>query len=141
MGTSGDPAEAVRLVRDLVFDTTRPCGSDALETLLTRRQLAVNVGESGDLAEAARLLRDLVPDNTRVRGADALDPLGRPCRFARGAALRSGQRCMTSGPVPGNDMTEHRRSPRSGYSAKRPGRHCDTLSHSFSPKRPTWCLA
>ena len=70
LGQAGDRAQAMRLFRSLVADTTRVLGSDHPYTLASRHEFARNLGDTGDRAEAVRLLRGLVADSTRLLGPD-----------------------------------------------------------------------
>lgn len=70
LGQAGDRAQAVRLFRSLVADTTRVLGSDDRLTLASRHEFARNLGDTGGRDEAVRLLRVLVADSTRLLGPD-----------------------------------------------------------------------
>ncbi len=70
LGQAGDRAQAVRLFRSLVADTTRILGPDHPYTLASRHEFARNVGDTTDRVEAIRLLRGLVADSSRLLGPD-----------------------------------------------------------------------
>jgi hypothetical protein len=69
-GRSGYPAEAVRLLSELLPDQERIAGHDHPDTLSTRMNRATSIGQSGHPAEALRLLTELLPDIKRVLGHD-----------------------------------------------------------------------
>jgi hypothetical protein len=71
LGQAGDRAQAARLFRSLVADTTRVLGPEHRHTLASRHEYARNIGDTGDRAESIRLLRALVTDSTSLLGADA----------------------------------------------------------------------
>jgi Tetratricopeptide repeat/AAA domain len=74
-GDTGDFAEALRLLQELLPDRVRVLGLDHPDTLTTRNNIAVWTGRAGDDAEALRLLQELLPDHVRVRGPDHPDTL------------------------------------------------------------------
>ncbi|WP_372349543.1 tetratricopeptide repeat protein [Streptomyces sp. KL116D] len=67
-GEEGRPAEAIRVLSEVVPDLTVAFGPDAPETLIGRINLAYWTGREGDSAEALRLSADTVKDMTRVLG-------------------------------------------------------------------------
>ncbi|MFI6443076.1 protein kinase [Kitasatospora sp. NPDC050543] len=60
-GADGRPAEAVRLLRELIPDLARACGPADPRTLRTCHDLALWLARAGDLAAAVALLRELGP--------------------------------------------------------------------------------
>jgi hypothetical protein len=68
LGETGDPAEALRLSRELLPDCERVLGRHHPDTLTTCHNVAFWTGETGDPAEALRLSRELLPDCERVLG-------------------------------------------------------------------------
>jgi hypothetical protein len=74
-GQSGNPAEALRLFRELLPDRERVLGPGHPDTLNTRNNIAGWTGQSGNPAEALRLFRELLPDQERVLGPGHPDTL------------------------------------------------------------------
>jgi tetratricopeptide (TPR) repeat protein len=69
-GECGHPAEALRLLHELLPDQGRVLGPDHPDTLRTRANIAAWTGRCGHLAEALRLYEELLPDHERVLGWD-----------------------------------------------------------------------
>jgi hypothetical protein len=75
MGEAGRPAEAAKVLGDLLADRIAMLGPDHRETQRTHYQLARHVGRAGDSAAATTILRELLADRNRVLGADHPDTL------------------------------------------------------------------
>jgi hypothetical protein len=97
LGISGERAEAVQILREVVAARTRVLGAEHADTLESRYELAFSLGISGKKAETAaknaptwrtlrevyaaqrrvleavRILREVVPAQTRVLGAEHPD--------------------------------------------------------------------
>ncbi|MGR6962856.1 tetratricopeptide repeat protein [Geodermatophilus sp. URMC 61] len=67
-GEAGDPAEALQLFQELLFDRERVLGPHHPDTLSTRHNVAFQTEELGDRAQALRLYQELLPDRERVLG-------------------------------------------------------------------------
>jgi hypothetical protein len=83
---AGEPAEACRLLAELLSDQVRIQGPDQPDTLSIRHSLARWTGEAGEPAEARRLLAELLPDLTRIIVPD--DPFTLTVRHTLGRATR-----------------------------------------------------
>ena len=75
----GHYAEAIRILRDIVADRIRVLGAEHPDTLASRENLAVAIGEGGDHEGAVQMLRELVADRARLQGPDHPDTL--TCRY------------------------------------------------------------
>jgi Tetratricopeptide repeat/NACHT domain len=69
-GEIGDPARALRLLRELLPDLERVLGPDHVGTFIARGHIAGWTGVDGHPGEALRLYQELLPDLERVLGAD-----------------------------------------------------------------------
>ncbi|MFJ3103793.1 FxSxx-COOH system tetratricopeptide repeat protein [Streptomyces sp. NPDC086835] len=66
----GEPAEAIRLLRQTLEDRTRILGPVHPDTLTSRNDLACALDGTGEHAEAVGLLRQTLNDRTRVLGPE-----------------------------------------------------------------------
>jgi hypothetical protein len=73
---TGNPGEALRLLREVLTDEERVLGPDHRGTLATRNNVGHLTGETGHIDEALRLLREVLADKARVLGADDPSTLG-----------------------------------------------------------------
>ena len=71
----GDPGEAILRMRSLIEGARRGSGSDNVDILVARGNLATYLGEAGQLDEAVAELQALLADLQRVVGADHPDVL------------------------------------------------------------------
>jgi len=76
VAASGDSAAAIVLLGMLRQDSVQLCGNDNIDTLLARREHALQLAEAGDRDLAIVLIRQLAVDCERVLGADHPDTQG-----------------------------------------------------------------
>ncbi|MEO2014280.1 MAG: tetratricopeptide repeat protein [Fuerstiella sp.] len=72
---AGDPAEALRLFRELLSNQRRLLGHDHADTLKTRGNIARSIEKAGDPDQALQLFYELLHDQQRVIGHDHPDTL------------------------------------------------------------------
>jgi eukaryotic-like serine/threonine-protein kinase len=95
VGRGGAPAEATRMLTEIVAERERTAGDDSVAALRARRHLAKYTGKAGDLAGRVAMHETLVADSERALGPDHPDTL--IARFAYGISLY--QTTMRTSPV------------------------------------------
>ncbi|MFF0507412.1 tetratricopeptide repeat protein [Streptomyces fimicarius] len=81
-GDAGDPADAVRILTDVLTDHVDALGPEHPHTLTIRSNLAQFRGRAGDAAGAADALAELLTDRIRLLGPDHPDTLDTRQRVA-----------------------------------------------------------
>jgi hypothetical protein len=79
----GHPAEALRLLEDLLPDQERVVGRNHPDTLITRINIADSTEEAGNPERALKLFQKLLPDQERILGSNHLYTLSTKSKIQR----------------------------------------------------------